>query len=294
MQENNNNDQLTELAAEAGRRLRLARESMHLSTREVAQQQKLTAWYIERIEAGELSELAAPVYLCGYIRRYAELVGVDCSMLLGALARSSETMPAPAEGVTRSVAPNRNYAKIATAIAGTAMVVAPLLWWSNQANRDLSLGAPSAEAPTQPPVSVESNEDAQPTVASMNPVPTPVLKPPEPPPVVPETDVVEPAVTAATEPPATEVEAARELTLRLDNDAWVEIYDGTERLEFGLLRAGAQLTYQFQDVLNVKIGAALGARVEIDGVAYALDPHIRGDVANFQVPAQHEVESPQG
>lgn len=66
-----------------GKTLKDCRESVNLSVREVADALHVRTKYIEAIEAGDLSTLPSEVYVRGYIRNYAPLVGLNANELLG-------------------------------------------------------------------------------------------------------------------------------------------------------------------------------------------------------------------
>lgn len=68
-----------------GATLRMARIAAGYSIAEVTRQLKLEARLVEAIEADERRGLPAEVYLRGYVRKYAKLVGVDAEPLLKSL-----------------------------------------------------------------------------------------------------------------------------------------------------------------------------------------------------------------
>src|SRR5437764_8946185 len=60
-----------------GNSLRRAREMRRLSLRDVAGATKIPRSTLEQIEAGNLAELPADVFVRGFIRSYARAVGAD-------------------------------------------------------------------------------------------------------------------------------------------------------------------------------------------------------------------------
>ena len=66
-------------------RLRLARETLGLSLREVAARTRITFRYIEILEAGDYASLPGRPYVLGFARGYAQVVGLDEHEIVEAL-----------------------------------------------------------------------------------------------------------------------------------------------------------------------------------------------------------------
>ncbi len=71
----------------AGARLRAGRENRGLSVPQAAERLRFDARIVEALEAEDYAALGADVYVRGYLRRYAELVGDSPEELLGLYAR---------------------------------------------------------------------------------------------------------------------------------------------------------------------------------------------------------------
>ncbi|TLY78478.1 MAG: DUF4115 domain-containing protein [Gammaproteobacteria bacterium] len=71
----------------AGARLRAGRENGGLSVPQAAERLRFDARIVEALEAEDYAALGADVYVRGYLRRYAELVGDSPEELLGLYAR---------------------------------------------------------------------------------------------------------------------------------------------------------------------------------------------------------------
>jgi len=85
-----------------GQTLKKARESRKMTVPEVAHATKARIQYIEAIEADDFSVFPAPIYAQGFIRLYAECVGINPQPLLQA-SRGRGAEP-PAAGKARSSA----------------------------------------------------------------------------------------------------------------------------------------------------------------------------------------------
>ena len=80
--------------------LRRARESRGLSLNEVAEKTRISPRWIQALEDAQLDILPAPVFVSGYLRSYARLVGLDGALLLSRyqeLARKRAQALAPVE-----------------------------------------------------------------------------------------------------------------------------------------------------------------------------------------------------
>ena len=91
-----------------GSTLKAAREARNLSAEDIADQTHIFIQVIEKIEADDFSRIPAPVYGRGFIKHYAECVGLDPEPLIAEfmeaytgrkpavkVARSHEPAPAP-------------------------------------------------------------------------------------------------------------------------------------------------------------------------------------------------------
>jgi len=62
---------------ELGTQLRQSREEQSLSLKAISGKTKIQLRLLEAIEAGELDQLPPPVYTQGFIRRFAEALGLN-------------------------------------------------------------------------------------------------------------------------------------------------------------------------------------------------------------------------
>lgn len=81
---------------EVGRRLRQRRAELGLSLAEVEAATKIRARYLAAIEAGEAGALPGPVYAAGFVRAFADCLGLDGGACLEAYRASPPPDPSPA------------------------------------------------------------------------------------------------------------------------------------------------------------------------------------------------------
>ena len=66
-----------------GRKLTRARRRHKMSLHDVAKELCISIYYLKALESGHLGQLPGPVYALGFLRNYADLVGLDGDELVG-------------------------------------------------------------------------------------------------------------------------------------------------------------------------------------------------------------------
>ncbi|HNH88193.1 MAG TPA: DUF4115 domain-containing protein [Thiobacillaceae bacterium] len=141
-----------------GARLREGREATGLAVAEVAAKLKLTSRQVEALEVEDLSHLPSPVFVRGFVRNYARLVGVDPDSLIAPVdlqASAAETITAPSAGVSISGGGLRRWVILpAIALLVFLVLVAILYQWLRQgeeAGVSQEMPPPAAAAPAPAP-----------------------------------------------------------------------------------------------------------------------------------------------
>lgn len=302
--------QRTEATVEPpGSRLKAAREAAGLGQEEVAAELRLGAGVIDALEHDAVERLPAPIFVRGYLRNYAVLLGLPPQEVVDAYNQSvgrgqaQGLMAGPMQQQLVG-ARRRNYL-VWLLVLGIAVAAG---WWfqqrnaheeSAQPNSSLSespTGEPGAEpmsqaAESETPSPTETQGHGEADMATPQPLPPqaePVTPPPE--------DVVPPADAAAPEPEAIasapaqpeaaapSPAAADTLTLNFSASSWVEVHDATgQRLLYRLASAGESHALHGQAPFRLVLGNAPGARVEINGTAVDVAAHTKGKTARFSV-----------
>jgi|GEM_PF-447024 len=73
-----------------GQRLRMRREQLGLSLRDIEDSTKIRVRYLEAIESGEVGALPGIVYATGFVRSYGDAVGLDGAVLAADFRRAAE------------------------------------------------------------------------------------------------------------------------------------------------------------------------------------------------------------
>lgn len=274
------------MEAPLGSRLRAAREARALTCEQAAHALKLPVTVVRALEAEQFDRIGHGVYLRGYMGKYLQFLGLPQVLAERVVHEHAEPPPLTTNGtISRPRYLFDRYSGSALYLILTAVFVVPAVllalgvgFQENVARiTPLDTAAPLAAAPMDvskspspaaqaPATPVVPKLDDAPLVASMTPFP------------------------AAVEPiaPIESVQAAgtQRLHLSLTQASWVEIVDADgNKLEYGLLPAGSERDYTSKLALDVRIGNAEGATLQIDGKAQDLAAFRRANVAHLKVSA---------
>jgi len=275
--------------------LRRAREERRLSIDDVAQELRLAPRTVEALEADAYDRLPGPTYVRGYLRNYAQYLGLPTQRVLDLYNARPEaaapaqlgTRPAPARQATSSDA----LVRLGTIVVAVVVFGLAALWWSGH---ELSAPPPPAQAPTaeeEAPAAASGATEAPQTP----PAPTVAIAPeeneaPATPPARAEAPAASTSPIAALgeaetrpEPPAPDpgVPTSR-VVLRMHQDSWADVRDAQQRrLVYGTIPAGSVVTVDGVPPISVFLGNVEGVTVEFEGKPYDAMRHRRGDVARF-------------
>lgn len=291
------------------------RVAQGLSREEVAQRLHLAPRQIQLLENDDYANLPGPTYVRGYLRGYANLLGLKPEQVLAAYAtlsgssrRQNLTSLAPKEEITSQDQQIKfaTYAVIAI-VLGLAMT-----WWQG---RDADSDRPPAEkvatlpSSMDPPLSIPGESVSPPASPNTTvappfgqtapatppavpapvrpnvPAPTVVVPPrerPAPPstPPTPSTGAPTDAPAAATRATGPEIRA--EMVVYTEEESWLDVRDGLQnKLIYETVPAGRRVPLQGAAPLKVFIGNAPGVRIEFNGKPYDISPYKRGLIARF-------------
>jgi cytoskeleton protein RodZ len=228
---------------------RTARESRGFTLSDAAERTHIRSVYLEAIEAEDWDTIGPPVYVRGFVRTYARLLGLDCDAALAGLSADAGDIPAAA--VVQAAAPR----------------VEPLLSdRGNAGKRGLSVGAVAAvlvafalvlfvgfqyvdyqRGQTVPGKSVPARPTAQPQRA-MRDVPA----------------AIPAAARAELHPADRNGSRPSGFAVRLRDSSWLRIVvDGKVEME-GVYPSGTQRTFSGRSA-TVRVGNAGGVDIAVDG-----------------------------
>ena len=289
--ETENNDSI-------GNKLREARERKGLSAETVSRETMLTLRYVQALETDDFDALPGTAFVRGYVRRYAELVGLNADELI---ASFDESLPSskrlvsvrPIAGITEANAissstagqianklPLSRLLVVVAVIAFVLYVVAGLFWQS---------GSDQAEPNVVVPMDIDATMSADVVVSEAEPLPALEINEPE---------VIEAEVE--TEAPVVEAESTttpiisqnapptiETLSFSFTGASWISVRDGTgQELVYGQKNAGQSVTVSGRPPFAINIGAVNFTSLIYNGNAVDLQPYARGNIASFRLGRQ--------
>ena len=285
----------------AGAALLNERRRQGLSLGDVSRQLKLSVRQVEALERDDYSAYKGPVFIHGFIRNYAKLLGLDPEPLVRATDSILKPQTIPAVAMReperpRVLAAQRNRLRL-WPVAGAVLLIGLALsvYFGGRRTTESVRGPASAVATGDNPVRSKlptenragadikagKEKETKPTAESAA---KPAAKAPAKPEISsePKTSV---ASSAPVEPGgAASVEAAGQMTVRMifEQESWVEIKDRSGNTIFGQLNpAGSRRRISGEPPLSVVVGNAAGVRLFQGEKSIDLAPHTRVDVARL-------------
>ncbi len=279
-----------------GFRLRRAREACELSCEDVATHLKLSVEKIESLERGEVENIAAPVFVAGYLRSYARLVNLsgddivaDFKKLTAMKSPSMDPASSPAahdygqvgnaSSLNMSLSGNNGLGS--TLIVGTVaviLVVAGYVYFTDSEeistkkndNFEVSSGKISSQDKVSktmstkllPKESSPGNEELAKKAARKN-IPAPF---------------------SASLKEGTNTSVLSELTFYFNEESWVDVKDSRDkRLLYRIGKEGVSRTVAGLAPFNVRLGFVNGVNIIYNGKLYDLSRFKNRKSARFQV-----------
>ncbi|MDO9371993.1 MAG: DUF4115 domain-containing protein [Gammaproteobacteria bacterium] len=256
-----------------GARLRARREGMGLSVEQVADKLRLDVRYIQALEQDNHGDIAAPVFVRGYLRSYAALLQLPADAIVECYAADDADTaalfdgPAQPKPKQRISAPELRWL-IWIGIAGAALVVAAAVIFGGRIQ-----GLISAERATQPvsPATTRTAADTGELSAQASGA---------------TASTTESADQASPEPQLSSG-TTNKLVLRLSADSWVVISDASgKQLLYELMRGGSTRVLEgMQPPLQVVLGNSPAVTVEYNGTLFDQSRFNSNGVARFALGA---------
>jgi cytoskeleton protein RodZ len=280
----------------AGAALLNERRRQGLSLGDISRQLKLSVRQVEALERDDYSAYKGPVFIHGFIRNYAKLLGLDPEPLI----RATDSMlkppniQAPAERAPERlrVMPEKQNKLRLWPVAGAILLIGLALsvYLGGRRSPDAGRNPPSVAARDKPAplktpggADTKGRKEATPDVESAKPVAKAPVKPEtrsEPKTRTDPTPVRVPAEAGGT----TSADTAGLVKVRMifEQDSWVEIKDRSGNTIFGQLNpAGSRRSVSGAPPLSVVVGNAAGVRLYQGDKSIDLAPHTRVDVARL-------------
>jgi len=255
-------------ARSLGAWLRTQREARGVTVEEIAEASKISRRYLEALESDRFDVLPAPVFVRGFLREYARIVGLDADEVVNLYLLARPSVPrdrgVAAANARRNSAPRGR----GTSIWGYVILVVVLLavflgiavgisWW---AGRDAARSAAEEAGGVEEVVAqtAVATEEASPPADgdAAAPLTPPAEETREPAPLL-------PSAAGAVEPSS----APLRVVLEFQQDCWVEVVVDGRRRESELKAGGETLALEAQDYVELTLGNAPAVRLEVNGQA---------------------------
>lgn len=292
-----------------GRRLGVARQARGLSQDQVASELRLGSFVIEALERDDYETLAGRVFVVGYIRKYARLVGLDPEPLLAAYEEATRQeatdgkRPVAAPAAADSRRRGDGYLMPGLLGVGVLILLGVLAFlWQREPGPQES-GGPATDTTPEAAVTPGASSPATPSDPDSSPVPEPAPGfvsplsgvPISPQPAGPTADAgqaetaagadqavppVTAAQSAATEPGAGEPAAAQalEVVMTFEGPCWVQVHNREEKTPevYGELKKGERRVLRGKPPYRITLGNAAVARITVGGEVIDLGKYSKG------------------
>jgi cytoskeleton protein RodZ len=252
-----------------GASFRKAREAAGLPLEKIAAETRISTRFLTAIENEAFQLLPGGIFNRGFIRAYAEYLGLDSNQAVADYDRLSATAQETTD-VLRDVerAPSRNSDWTLYLVAAGILVVLMVAYYfvtrkpaTTERPSEPAVAQPAAAAPAPPATAAapEANQAAPSpstsTTAAVQPV-APVQSPPAP--------VAPPPTTATPSTPSTSPSALA-VNVNVTDSTWMKVTtDGAVALS-EILQAGTNRRFSAERSIDVIIGNAGGATMQING-----------------------------
>jgi cytoskeleton protein RodZ len=285
---------------EIGTLFRREREKQGLSVEDVVEKTRISRRNITAIENGDENLLPHPVYAKGFVKAYAEFLGLDPKEISPdfsktALPKSGRLrMPGESSGAGQHQSPRRALSIVVVLLVVLLGIGAMTMYFVLHDRRQANVPESTEPAPTQVPTQVPTQAPTPPPAPTQVPTPAPTSKPepaaPAEAPVLMPAEEVEPVgsespasfpspepaavpvqETAPPQPPE-QVQQRSESMLRImaDQSCWVQASVDGRQVE-RILKPGQSMSLAFTSSLSVRLGNAGGVRVTHNGAPYPLN-----------------------
>jgi len=257
-------------AARVGEELRDAREASGLSIQDMSAALRIRRVYLVALEEGRMGDLPSPAYAWGFVRNYANALGLDADEMVRRFRDSAgPAAPRRHDLIFPEPVPERGMPAGILVLVGAVLAIGAYIGWSNWSsptNRTvdaipavpprLERAAREGTAPEPPPLAVPglsagSNALPASTVTLPTPVQVPIVVPTPPPP---------PVVLSPTD--------VSRITFRFKAESWMQVRTGNQAaapVVARVFRAGESFTPPNQPGLSANITIAPAVDLLIDG-----------------------------
>ncbi len=266
-------DQPSAPTSRVGAELRAARDRIGWGLPDVAAGLRIRLPYLEAIEAGRLSDLPGNAYALGFVRSYAQALGLDPDEIARRFRAEAAEVNRRTELDFPAPVPERGMPAGAMILLGVLLTVGAYVAWYRSSDRQ-----PNAEPVRAVPERLAPLAETAPPPATPAPAPATEAPAPHASPTVAAAAMPSPGQLAQPAPPAAGVVPAAavppalpdgtRLVLRAKADAWMQVRDKQGQVLLNrILRAGETWPVPPAKALLLTTGNAGGTEILLDGNA---------------------------
>jgi len=267
-----------QIQARLGQRLHATRERREITITEASSRLRIREVYLKGLESGDWSDLPEEVYVLGFLRQYAALLGEDFHEDIEMLKSGSYQLTKPFTMPDPPIAPNKMWA-----MAAGILFVLLFILFNVVGDGEKETPPPEAPASGTSPLPVEKTATRQTASKEMAKGDiSPATQSPEA-----ESDSGKPSTNTNTEalsqmdkdtessspaaPPENMLKTHRYRLLAIEASAWLQVHNPSGTLlKEALLHPGQSLRLESSaSFLSVTCGNAAALQIEVDGVLYA-------------------------
>ncbi len=293
---------------EAGTILKLKREELGLSQKQIADRLRLRVTIIENIENNQFASEQVATFTRGYLRSYAKAVGVEEDIVLNALSGNDDAQHKEQEmtSFSRKTKREKHDSRIMTLTWGIFAIIIGIsaVWvWQNQLTGEIELATVSEqelelEAANQqqtlvltteseviePTTAATADIDTTPEAVTENEIAEPV-EVAETPVAIEQAPAVEEVVIADAEPVTLPEVAMNVLEMTFNGDCWIQVKDATGKtISSGVKKAGQTLQLDGELPYSLILGAPENVSMTLASEPVDLSGYTSGKVARFTLP----------
>lgn len=295
---------------EIGTELKRLREQKGLTLEEVHQALKIRIRYLEAIEAGDVGALPGIVYARGFIKSYAEFLGINGQELLDTYAtpaqaaetapiektrssqhsqvkasqvkaqkpeKSTQAVQAPKRSVIRpSIVNSRIMLQAVLGVAILGVVIGAYALIQHQHSNKETSNTQSKEQTTKP-VAVKPTTPAPKPAPAPTPVPAQPATPPPPKAVIEQTQKTSNQTTYSVSGVPT-----MSMVVTTEDDCWLEVTADGKTVLSTIVKKGQTLKWQANKSLTLLTAKSPYLTVKINDQPVTLENLLRGYTYSFQ------------
>ena len=286
LRKSNENGVLSSDMANLGASFKQARESKGISLDKIAAETRISSRFLQAIEDEEFNLLPGGIFNRGFVRTYAEKLGLDPVQALADYERLT-ILREPTEIPAAPTAPREKTNRHLYPVAIGGLVLLIVIFYA--ATRESSNLAQTASAPPAPPPASAPAvvQPAPPAAAPTPPTPPAAAPTPPTPPAAAPTPPTPPPPETATSPVPKPEPAPPTAVLRIDvevkEETWIKVdADGKAVNPGELLGPGMTRHFAAQNSVNLTIGNAAGLVLKINDMP-AKDLGTSGKVRELRI-----------